>query len=254
MKLNDKIAIVTGGGTGIGKGITRSLGEAGARVVIAQSTLEKAEDAASELRELGLDITPCHADISSREMVKRLVRETVEKFGHVDILVNNAALTGSKVSSSFLEMPDELIAKTIDVNLKGTIVGSQEVARIMLGRGGSIIHISSVGAFAAQEGASVYCATKAALTGLTKAMALELAPYDIRVNAIAPGDIRTETSENIVQEKKERGFTGGYSRRVPLNRRGEPAEVGPTAVFLASDDSSYITGETIIVDGGFLIY
>jgi NAD(P)-dependent dehydrogenase (short-subunit alcohol dehydrogenase family) len=85
-------------------------------------------------------------------------------------------------------------------------------------------------------------------------MALELAPHGIRVNAIAPGDIRTETSENVVHEKKERGFSGAYVRRVPMNRRGEPFEIGPTAVYLASDDSSYVTGETIVVDGGFLIY
>src|SRR5690606_12058930 len=113
---------------------------------------------------------------------------------------------------------------------------------------------SSVGAYAAQEGAAIYCATKSALFGLTKTMALELGRHNIRVNAIAPGDIRTETSENIVSEKKERGFSGDYLRKIPLNRRGEPVEIGATAVFLASEDSSYITGETIVVDGGFLIY
>ena len=180
--------------------------------------------------------------------------DTIERCGQIDILVNNAAMTGPKVSAHFLEVTDELLDRTIDVNLKGTFIVSQEVARTMAGRGGSIIHISSVGAYAAQEGASVYCATKSALTGLTKAMALELAPHGIRVNAIAPGDIRTETSENVVHEKKERGFSGNYARRIPLNRRGEAFEIGPTAVFLASNDSTYITGETIIVDGGFLIY
>ncbi|MGD9562436.1 MAG: SDR family NAD(P)-dependent oxidoreductase [Pyrinomonadaceae bacterium] len=254
MKLKDKVAIVTGGGTGIGKGITRSLAEAGARVVIAQSTLERAEIAADELRAEGHEILPLAADISSRELVQKLIADTIKGFGRIDVLVNNAAMTGSKVSAPFLELSDELLDKTIDVNLKGTFMVSQEAARTMVGRGGSIIHISSVGAYAAQEGASVYCATKAALTGLTRAMALELAPHNIRVNAIAPGDIRTETSENVVKEKTDRGFSGSYSRRVPLNRRGEPAEIGPTAVFLASDDSSYITGETIVVDGGFLIY
>lgn len=255
MKLKGKVAIVTGGGTGIGKGISRSLAEAGATVVIAQSTMEKAEKASAELQAEGHNALPMEVDISSRAMVQKLVSDTTAKCGQIDILVNNAAMTGPKVSAHFLELSDELLDRTIDVNLKGTFIVSQEAARVMVGLGGgSIIHISSVGAYAAQEGASVYCATKSALTGLTKTMALELAPYGIRVNAIAPGDIRTETSENVVSEKKDRGFSGNYFRRIPLNRRGEPFEIGPTAVFLASEDSSYITGETIIVDGGFLIY
>lgn len=254
MRLKYKVAIVTGGGSGIGMGISRSLAAEGAAVVIVQSTLEKAEKAADELRAEGREVLPIAADISRREMVQKLVSETIERFGQIDILVNNAALTGPRISEHFLEVSDELLTRTIDVNLKGTFIVSQEAARKMAGRGGSIIHISSVGAYAAQEGASVYCATKSALIGLTKTMALELAPHNIRVNAIAPGDIRTETSENVTGEKAERGFSGDYVRKVPMNRRGEPAEVGPTAVFLASDDASYITGETIIIDGGFLIY
>jgi NAD(P)-dependent dehydrogenase (short-subunit alcohol dehydrogenase family) len=254
MRLKNKVAIVTGGGTGIGLGISRSLAAEGAAVVIAQSTLEKAEKAAAELRREGYDILPVAVDISRRELVHKMIADTMEKFGAIDIVVNNAALTGPRVSDHFLDVSDELLVRTIDVNLKGTFIVSQESARKMVGRGGSIIHISSVGAYAAQEGASVYCATKSALVGLTKTMALELAQHNIRVNAIAPGDIRTETSENVTAEKKERGFSGNYVRRIPLNRRGDPTEIGPTAVFLASDDSSYITGETIIVDGGFLIY
>ena len=254
MKLKGKTAIVTGGGTGIGKGISRSLAEAGARVVIAQPTIEKAEKAAAELQVEGLEILPARVDISSRRSVQDLISQTLEHWGQIDILVNSAALTGARAASPFLDFSDELLEKTLAVNLKGTFICSQEAARAMVGRGGSIIHISSVGAFAAQEGASVYCATKAALVGLTKAMALELAPHGIRVNCIAPGDIQTETSENVRDEVKERGISGNYFRRVPLGRRGKPAEIGPTAVFLASEDASYITGETIIVDGGFLIY
>lgn len=254
MKLKGKVAIVTGGGTGIGKGISRSLAEAGASVAIVQSTLEKAAQAAAELTAEGHRILPLCADISSRRQVQKLVAETLENFGRIDILVNNAALTGSKAAAPFLDLTDELLERTIDVNLKGTFIVSQEVARKMTENGGSIIHISSVGAYAAQEGASVYCATKSALLGLTKTMALELALYNIRVNAIAPGDIQTETSENVTAEVKELGVSGKYIRQIPLNRRGKPFEVGPTAVFLASDDSSYITGETIIIDGGFLLY
>jgi len=254
MKLTGRAAIVTGGGTGIGMGISRSLAEAGAKVAIAQPTLAKADAAADILRGDGFDVFPVVVDIRSREQVLAMVTSVIEKWGQIDILVNNAAVTGPKAASPFLEIDDDLLDRTIDVNLKGTFIVSQEVARRMTETGGVIIHVSSVGAFAAQEGASAYCATKAALTGLTKAMALELAPHGIRVNCIAPGDIRTDTSENVEDEIKERGLSGNYLRRIPLNRRGTPAEIGPTAVFLASDDSSYITGETIVVDGGFLIY
>lgn len=254
MRLNGKVAIVTGGGTGIGKGISRSLAEAGARVAIAQPTLEKAELAADELRSEGYDILPLTVDVSSRSRASEMISKTLERWDRIDILVNNAAVTGGKAAAPFLDLTDEMLARTIDVNLKGTFIVSQEAARKMIGRGGSIIHISSVGAYAAQEGASVYCATKAALLGLTKSMALELAPHGIRVNAIAPGDIQTERNQDITNALKERGVKGDYFRRVPIGRRGTPAEIGPTAVFLASDDASYITGETIIVDGGFLIY
>lgn len=254
MRLQDKVAIVTGGGTGIGKGISRSLAQEGAKIVIVQSTFEKAEKAAEELRVEGHQVLAIGADISLRENAQSIVRQTLEEFGQIDILVNNAAITGSSAAAPFLSVSDDLLERTIDVNLKGTFIVSQEAAREMTERGGTIIHISSVGAYAAQEGATVYCATKSALFGLTKAMALELAPFNIRVNAIAPGDIQTETSENVIYEVKEQGISGNYFRKIPLNRRGKPTEIGPTAVFLASDDSSYMTGETLIIDGGFLIY
>lgn len=254
MKLKDKTAIVTGGGTGIGMGISRALAEAGARVVIAQPTLEKAESAALTLSSEGYEVLPLAVDIRERGQVLELISRTLERWKRIDLLVNNAAITGPRASAKFLEIDDELLEKTIDVNLKGTFIISQEVARRMAGNGGAIIHISSVGAFAAQEGAAAYCATKAALTGLTKAMALELAPHGIRVNGIAPGDILTETSANVKDEAKERGISGDYFRKIPLSRRGGPADIGRAAVFLASEDASYITGETIVIDGGFLTY
>jgi 3-oxoacyl-[acyl-carrier protein] reductase len=124
----------------------------------------------------------------------------------------------------------------------------------MVKDGGSIINISSVGAFASQEGASVYCATKAGIVALTQAMALELAVHRIRVNCIAPGLIRTESNENVHDEMRDRGISGKYLREIPLNRPGTPKEIGATVVFLATEDAGYITGETIVVDGGLLIY
>jgi NAD(P)-dependent dehydrogenase (short-subunit alcohol dehydrogenase family) len=246
---------VTGGGTGIGRGISRALAEAGARVVIAQRRAEKAHAMAEVLRSAGFDAMGMSADISRRADVRELVARTLERWGRLDVLVNNAAITGMPAIAPFLECSEEQLDRIVEVNLKGTFICSQEVARVMVRQGGgSIIHISSVAAFAAQEGASVYCATKAGIVGLTRAMALELAPYGIRVNCVAPGDILVETTEALLDELKARGLSGHYARRIPLGRRGAPEDIGPAVVFLASDDAAYITGTTLVIDGGFLIY
>ncbi|GBC76870.1 3-oxoacyl-[acyl-carrier-protein] reductase FabG [bacterium HR08] len=255
MRLAEKVAIVTGGGTGIGRGISRSLAEAGARVVIAQRRAEKAQAMADALRSEGFEALALGADISKRSQVQQLVARTLERWGRIDILVNNAAVTGLPAIAPFLACSDEQLDLIVDVNLKGTFICSQEVARVMVGQGGgSIIHISSVAAFAAQEGAAAYCATKAGIVGLTRAMALELAPYDIRVNCLVPGDILIETNQALLDELKARGISGQYARRIPLGRRGTPEDIGPAVVFLASGDASYITGATLVIDGGFLIY
>jgi NAD(P)-dependent dehydrogenase (short-subunit alcohol dehydrogenase family) len=254
MKLSGKVAIVTGGGTGIGSGISRALTEAGARVVIGQPHQQAAEQTVRELSLEGAEVLFLPVDIRYREQVQAMVRGTIERWGKIDILVNNAALTGSAVIAPFLDCTDELLSQVLDVNLKGTFICSQEVARHMVDHGGSITNISSVGAFAAQEGASVYCATKAGVVGLTQAMALELAVFGIRVNCIAPGLIKTESNENVHDEMRGRGITGRYLRNVPLNRRGTPKEIGSAVVFLASEDAGYITGQTIVIDGGLLTY
>ncbi|GBC83156.1 3-oxoacyl-[acyl-carrier-protein] reductase FabG [bacterium HR10] len=255
MKLTGKVAIVTGGGTGIGRGIVRSLAEAGARVVIAQRRVEKARAMAEMLRSEGFEAMAVGTDISKRPQVQELVARTLEHWGRVDVLVNNAAITGMPAIAPFLHCTDEQLDQIVEVNLKGTFICSQEVARVMVRQGGgSIIHISSVAAFAAQEGAAAYCATKAGIVGLTRAMALELAPYGIRVNCVAPGDILIETNEALIEELRARGISGHYARRIPLGRRGEPRDIGPAVAFLASEDAAYITGATLIIDGGFLIY
>jgi NAD(P)-dependent dehydrogenase (short-subunit alcohol dehydrogenase family) len=255
MRLKEKIAIVTGGGGGIGKGIAERFAAEGASVVIAQRHVDKAEEVAADLRSRGAQAIAVQVDISDRAMVQDLVKETIARFKRVDILVNNAGITGLPAVAPFLTCPDEQLNSVIDVNLKGTIICSQEVAKEMVGTGGGvIIHISSVAAYAAQEGATVYCATKAGLEGLTKGMALELSPHNIRVNCIAPGDILIEKNADIGDEMKEQGVSGKYYREIPLGRRGRPDEIAAAAVFLASEESSYIQGTTILVDGGFLIY
>jgi NAD(P)-dependent dehydrogenase (short-subunit alcohol dehydrogenase family) len=246
------VAIVTGGATGIGRGIATVLSEHGVRVAIVQPTLEQAESGAASIpNAIGLA-----ADIRDADAAEAMVASTESRLGPVDLLVNNAALTGLPAVGAFLTSGRRHVDDLIDVNLKGTVWCSQSVARRMVaaGRPGNIIHIASVGAFAAQEMASIYCATKAAVAMLAQCMALELAPHRIRVNAVAPGDILTEASADITSEVKARGATGQYVRRTPLGRRGTPREIGEVVAFLASEQARFITGETIRVDGGFLTY
>lgn len=255
MKLAGKVAIVTGGGTGIGRAIAVRFAAEGASLMIAQRRADKAEEAAAEIRANGALAASMGIDIRSRGQVEELVRRTIAIYGRLDILVNNAGITGMAAISPFLESSEEFVDDIVDVNLKGTFYCSQEAARAMAAReGGVIIHISSVAAVAAQEGASIYCASKAALSGLTRAMALELSPLGIRVNCLLPGDIMIETNQAIAEEMKQQNVSGKYFRRIPAGRRGRPDEVAGAAVFLASDDATYIQGATLVVDGGFLIY
>lgn len=250
--LAGRVIVVTGGATGIGWGIARAVTENGARAAIIQKDRDQAEAAAAKLQGArGFD-----ADISDPRQVATMVEEVASAFGRIDALVNNASVTGPLALGPFLRTPPEDVDRIVDVNLKGAIWCSQAVARHMVAsaRPGVILHISSVGAFAAQELASIYCATKAGQASLAQSMALELAPYGIRVNAIAPGDIDTDTNANISTDLKAAGASGQFLRRTPLGRRGAPADVAEAAVFLLSDRSSFITGAVLRVDGGFLAY
>lgn len=235
-------------------GIARVLAAHGAKLVLAQRRRELAEQAAAELRPA--EAIAAEVDIANRDSVERMVQQAAGRFGRIDILVNNSSLTGKPAVASLLECSCEQLDDIVDINLKGTFHCSQAVARRMVawGLAGSIIHIASVAAYAAQEFASVYCATKAAQVSLAQSMALELAPHGIRVNAIAPGDIYTPANAEIVSDLKQSGATGRYIRLTPLGRRGTADEVGHAVAFLASDEASFITGATLVVDGGFLAY
>ncbi|MBK9166150.1 MAG: SDR family oxidoreductase [Bryobacterales bacterium] len=254
MSLTGKVAVITGGGTGIGFGIASVLSGRGMRVVLAQKGVAVAERALAEaphIEGIALEV-----DIASRASVDAMVGVACAAFGRIDLLVNNASLTGPAAVSSFLDCSEAQLDEIVDVNLKGTFHCSQAVARRMVaaGHGGSIVHIASVGAFAAQELASVYCATKAAQASLAQSMALELAPHGIRVNAVAPGDIYTPANAAIVSDLASAGATGKYLRTTPLGRRGTPEDIGHAVAFLASDEASFVTGTTLTVDGGFLSY
>jgi NAD(P)-dependent dehydrogenase (short-subunit alcohol dehydrogenase family) len=256
-RLHNKVIIITGGGTGIGLGIARCCAAEGAAVVLAQRRAEIAEREAMALRAAGYRALGMGCDVSSRADVQALIAATIEAFGRVDAMVNNAALTGAAVEArSFLEETDEHWRRIIDINLNGAFICTQEAAKQMAtqGGGGSIVNISSVAQFAAQEYAAPYCASKAGLDGLTKAASIELAPYGIRVNNVAPGDIDTEASHDVVGQATQRGATGKFFRFTPLGRRGTPEEIGRVVAFLASDEASFVTGATWLVDGGFLSY
>lgn len=250
-----KIALVTGGGTGIGAAITARLADDGAAVLICQRTQEEAEGAMAQLARPGRALHAFGGDLATPGACRQAVEHCVSVFGGVDILVNNAAVTGAPALGPFLEFTDEHLNRIIDLNLKGPFRLGREAAKRMLDRGGGVIvNITSVAAVAGQEFAAAYTASKAGLSGLTKAMALELAPYGIRVVAVAPGDIHTEASARFVDELTNAGASGRYVRVTPLGRRGRPEEIAAAVAFVCSHEGSFITGSTITVDGGFLSY
>lgn len=256
MSLAGKVAIITGGSTGIGYGIARVLASKGVKLVLGQlpQLLDQALRAAAKLE--GTEAIAVGVDIRDPVAVEKMVEAAIQRFGQVDILVNNAALTGMPGAAPMLSCSPAKVDEIVDVNLKGTFYCSQAVAQRMIAaaRGGSIVHIASVLAYVGKELGIIYCATKAGLVSFAKTMALELAPYGIRVNAVAPGDIYTETSANITEEVKKAGISGRYVRVTPLGRRGRPEEVGQAVAFLVSDEASFITGATLVVDGGYIAY
>jgi NAD(P)-dependent dehydrogenase (short-subunit alcohol dehydrogenase family) len=254
MSLAGKIAVVTGGATGIGYATVKALAERGARVAIAQPPGTGGPEAVQRIA--GHSVAHFEIDIRDHASVDRCFDQVAARWGAVQILINNASVTGPRALASFLDTTSEQLALIVETNIYGTVYCSQAAGRQMIdsGHGGSIVNVSSVGAHAAQENASIYCATKAAQSMLAKAMAIEMAPHGIRVNCIAPGDILTDTSANAVREVKQSGASGQFLRFTPLGRRGAPEEVANAIAFLVSDEASFITGATLLVDGGFLAY
>jgi 2-deoxy-D-gluconate 3-dehydrogenase len=246
--LQGKSGIVTGAGSGIGKSLATSLVQAGAEVVIAGRNIGRLESTAQEIRQFGGPVVPIQADVAKMEDIQNLVDRTVEEFGKIDFLFNNAGINRRNPCEDFTE---EDWDDVITVNLKGAFFLSQAVARVMISqkRKGKIINTSSRIALQSGKALPAYGASKAGLTQLTKSMANDWAQYNILVNAIGPGYVRTEMTEPLYQDKE---FSAGITSRIPLGRWANPEDFGGAAVFLASDASDYITGQTIFVDGGWL--
>ncbi len=247
--LKDKIAIITGASRGIGRAISRAFGEAGADLVVSSRNKRPPElgKVAEEVRSLGRKALAIPAHVGKREDVENLVRKTLQEFGRIDILVNNAG--ANPILSTMVDLEEEALEKVLEVNLKGAFLMSQAVAREMIKQGGGrIINLSSISGLRARaDRTGAYCISKAALNMMTQVMARELAPHNILVNAIAPGSIKTDFSRVNWTDPERKAQR---IREIELRRFGEPEEVVGIALFLASEASSFVTGEIIRVDGG----
>ena len=246
-KLQGKVAVVTGASKGIGASIAWHLAAEGAAVVVNySSSKEGADRVVNEIVAAGGRAIAVHANIANPTDVQRLFSETRQQLGRIDILVNNAGVYEFKPLE---EVTPEHFHKMFDLNVLGLILASKEVARYFGPQGGSIINISSVAATAAPPTTVVYSATKGAVDTVTKVLANELGPRKIRVNTISPGMVITEGVRSMGIQDSE--FERNFVSHAPLGRVGLPQDIAPAAVFLASNDSSWITGETFAIAGGF---
>jgi glucose 1-dehydrogenase/3-oxoacyl-[acyl-carrier protein] reductase len=247
-KLSGKVACVTGAGTGIGVGIALALAEAGADVAVSYFGSESgAKDTAAKIQSVGRKVLLQKTDVADGPQARALVDATVDTLGRIDVMVNNSGVTLPK---PFLELDEETWDRTFGINLRGMYLCSQRAAQHMVrqGGGGRIINLSSVHGFSATRSHAHYEATKGGINMFTKALAIELAEHQITVNCIAPGAIEVERYYRTMPNYDP----AVMGKRIPLGRVGYPNDVAPLAVFLASNDASYITGETILVDGGLI--
>ncbi|HHW04069.1 MAG TPA: glucose 1-dehydrogenase [Thermoanaerobacterales bacterium] len=248
--LEDKVAIVTGGTSGIGKAIAIALAEAGANVIPTSRNLEKVTETVSIIEQLGRKSLVISTDVTRPDEVNNLINQVSDKFGKIDILVNNAGMT---IKKQIIDLALEEWDKVINLNLRAAFICCKAVGNVMIRqKAGKIINIASIGGQVALVGSAPYCASKGGLIQLTKVLSAEWAKYNIYVNAIGPGYIKTSLNEKFLYEGSE--LYNKIINRVPINRLGNVEDIQGIAVFLASEASNYITGQVFFVDGGMLAY
>lgn len=245
MRLKEKTAIITGGGRGIGAATAILFAKEGARVGIMDLGEESFKDIVDKGKQMGLDLKTFVGDVTEKEQVERVMESFVREFGRIDILINNAGIV---VPRPFFEKTVEDWEKTLQVNLIGVFLCAQAAAKYMIKqKSGKIINISSIRGIehCGREGVMDYSASKTAVIGLTKTMAKELAPY-INVNTVAPGHTKTEMTQSLPEEVLQNMIEGSF-----LKRMAEPDDIAKAILFMSSDDANFITGQILLVDGGF---
>lgn len=246
MSESKRVAIVTGAARGIGKAIAVKLAQSGINVVVSDIMEEAANETVKELQDLGVQALAIKSDVSNAEDVAALVKTTVDTFGSLDYLVNNAGITRDSLSMRMTEADWDLV---LDINLKGTFLCAQQASKVMMKQKfGRIVNIASVSGILGTAGQANYASSKAGVMALTKTLARELGPRNITVNAIAPGFIITEMTDQLSDEVKAE-----YLKQIPLKRGGTPEDIANTVEFLISPSAAYITGTTLNVSGGMVL-
>ena len=246
MRVKDKVVIITGGGSGIGKETGLLFAREGAKVVVADVNEKAGAETVDTIKNAGGEALFAKLDVSNREQTKQVVKDTIAKYGRIDVLINNAGIIQDAL---VIKMTEDQWDKVININLKGPFNCIQAVAEQMIAQGsGVILNISSIVALYGNVGQTNYAATKAGLVGMTKTLAKELGKKGIRVNAIAPGFIYTPMTATVPEK-----ILDMMKEKTPLKRLGTPADIANALLFLASDDASFINGAVISVDGGLLL-
>ena len=248
MKLKNKIAIITGARRGIGFGIAEEMAKEGATIIISDIDEKECQKACKKIEQKYKTKTlAIKCDVSNKNEVDNLINQTIKKFKRVDIMVNNA---GIAIQKPFIHTTEEDYDLTLNINLKGVFLCSQAAAKQMIKqKSGKIISTASIAGLVGFGNISAYSASKGGIIALTKELALDLGKYNINVNAIAPGIIKTKMTEAMLKDKKTKE---GLLAQTPLGKIGSPNDIGKAAVFLASDDANFITGQTLVVDGGWI--